>query len=378
MACPPELLAKVEETEKFIPFDMPQAESNGIQGRATEMKTLVLVVLLVSILAMPAFAIDYTLTDLGRGAATGINNSGQITGFRYDPESGKDIGFFWDKALGFIYIGSSIGRDINNRGQVTGGAWIWENGKDVVALPVPSTIGSVTGSAINDNMQVAGSGSKTSDNYDALVWTDLETCVNLGIWDNPHSWAYDINQSGTVVGEFWPSPGENHGFLWSSSSGFVDLNGLGTSFASANGINDLEQVVGGYYTQAGLCHAFLWSATNGLLDLGTLIGDNYHSCAYRINNHGQVVGGSMVEPGNPNLHAFLWSSTDGMVELNVPGGCAISRATDINSFGHIVGSFVDRSGIEHIALWQPVPEPTSLLVLCGGIVGLLVFHRRKR
>lgn len=340
------------------------------------MKTLVFV-MLSAVFAISASAIEYTLIDMGRGAASAINDSGQIAGFRYDSESGKNTGFFWDRTLGFVNIGSAIGRDINNHGQVTGGAWIWEYGKDVIPLSVPANIGSVTGSAINDNMQVAGSGYSQSGNYDALAWLDQETCVNIGAWDNPHSWAYDINQSGKVVGEYWPAPGENHAFTWSSSTGFVGLGDFGTSFASANGINDLEQVVGGYRPN-GLTHAFLWSITDGLLDLGTLIGNGYHSCAYRINNHSQVIGGSMFEPGNPNLHAFLWSRTDGMIELGVPDGCSISRATDINNNGQIVGSFVDTSGYEHIALWTPVPEPSSSLALIGGLSTLGFLKRRKK
>ena len=341
------------------------------------MKLVVLLAILITLLAMPAFATEYTLTDLGRGAASAINDNGQITGFRYDSESGKDIGFFWDTTIGFKYIGSSVGRAINNHGQVTGGAWVWEYGVGVTELSVPAGIGSVTGSAINNSMQVVGAGYNEGGNYDALAWLSSDNCVNIGVWDNPHSWAYDINESGTVVGEFWPVPGKNHAFKWSQSSGFVDLGDFGTLFASANGINDLEQIVGGYRPN-GLTHAFLWSATQGLLDMGTLIGDGYHSCAYRINNHGQVVGGSMFEPGNPNLHAFIWSSTEGMSELDVPGGCVISRATDINNNGQIVGSFVDISGIEHISLWTPVPEPSSLLALGAGIASTLGLLKRRK
>ena len=40
------------------------------------MKFVILVVLLISLLAMPAFSLEYKLTDLGRGEAFGINDSG--------------------------------------------------------------------------------------------------------------------------------------------------------------------------------------------------------------------------------------------------------------------------------------------------------------
>ena len=49
-------------------------------------------------------------------------------------------------------------------------------------------------------------------------------------------------------------------------------------------------------------HAFLWSQSTGMLDIGTLGGA--HSIAYDINNAGQIVGGSYLT-GNTAYHAFV-------------------------------------------------------------------------
>lgn len=339
------------------------------------MKTLVFVVILIVALALPAIAAEYVLHDLGRGEAFGINDIGQITGWRPDPNGGPSKAFLWSRESGFTDIGPSTGRDINNRGVVAGDGWVWTKESGIISLSLPDGAVGTCSEAINDNSQIVGFVQYDPRSYDAILWNSPTDFVNLGVWDNPNSWAYDINQNGAVVGEFWPTPGENHGFLWSPSSGFADLGDYSTTFARADGINDFGHIVGTYEPN-GFRHAFLWSATDGLLDLGTLSG-GHHSSAHGINNQGRVIGSSMYIPGDPALHAFVWDKTDGMVDIGLLGG-TMSKATDINNKGEIVGLFHDESGLEHIALWEPIPEPSALLVLGGGVIGLLVFRRRRK
>ena len=74
----------------------------------TKMKLgIIAVVLLVTLLAVPAIAVEYKLTDLGRGEAFGINDLGHVTGWRPDPNGGSDIAFVWSKSTGFTDIGPS-------------------------------------------------------------------------------------------------------------------------------------------------------------------------------------------------------------------------------------------------------------------------------
>lgn len=335
------------------------------------MKQAVAVAVLLIFLAIPCFALEYTLQDLGRGAALGINNLGQITGWRTDPNDGLDHAFFWSKESGFTNIGSNTGRAINNHGQVAGAGWLWDATNGLTTLTVDSD--NVCAEDINDNGQIAGWIHNTG-NYDAIVWNSSTDFVNLGVYDNPNSWAYGINEAGMMVGEFWPSPDENHGFMWGSSSSFVDFGDFDTKMAVAWGINNHNQISGTYGEDESR-HAFLLDPLTGLTDLGTL-GGGHISTGRRISDSGWVVGSAAFFNGEDIRHAFLWTKETEMIDIGVLAG-KDNEAMDINNSGQIVGSFYDSQGYVHIALWEPIPEPSSLLALAAGLATLGFPKRRK-
>jgi probable HAF family extracellular repeat protein len=113
----------------------------------------------------------------------------------------------------------------------------------------------------------------------------------------------------------------------------TDLGTLpGDSYSCAYGINEKGQVGGESHTGTGDGHAFLWE--NGVMtDLGTLPGDLY-SCAYGINDNGQIVGESFTDYSD--FHAFLWQNGV-MTDLGTLPGASNSRAHGINDKGQIVG-----------------------------------------
>jgi uncharacterized membrane protein len=114
--------------------------------------------------------------------------------------------------------------------------------------------------------------------------------------------------------------------LWQNGQ-VLDLGTLGGNNALAANINNRGQVVGGAQNTApdsfGFCfqpftaffptqvHAFRWE-DGVMLDLGTLGGND--SCAYLLNEHGQIGGfsytNSIPNPttGIPTLHPFLWEN----------------------------------------------------------------------
>jgi len=134
----------------------------------------------------------------------------------------------------------------------------------------------------------------------------------------------------------------------------LDLGTLGGSGSQAYALNSLGQVAGisdvpGNATQ----HAFLYSGGR-MIDLGTLSGRSI-SCAYGINDSGQVVGSSYSVSNGAVVHdhAFLYSGS-ALVDLGTLGGGG-SDAYGIDDSGRVVGqsyaagifeqAFVDSNGV---------------------------------
>lgn len=140
---------------------------------------------------------------------------------------------------------------------------------------------------------------------------------------------------------------------------------------SASAINDSNNIVGttGSNSSAGeYSFAFLYDYNNNvLINLGTLpVNDTEFgltSSAYNVNNSNQVVGSSRLITALTSLndptkyHAFLWlpAADDSleagtMTDLNdleeVPAGWLLTHATAINENGDIVGTGL-LNGIEH-------------------------------
>ena len=115
-----------------------------------------------------------------------------------------------------------------------------------------------------------------------------------------------------------------------------------------------------------------------MLDLGTLGGSD--SRAYAINDAGQIVGHSDLDPTIGGYRGFLWDSENGMIELSDllfddSGWERLTYAMDINNYGQIVGQGRTAGGEYHAFIMTPVPEPATLLLLA---LGTLALTRRRR
>jgi probable HAF family extracellular repeat protein len=264
---------------------------------------------------------------------------------------------------------------------------------------------------INNNRQVVGNADTIGGYGRAVIWDSVYGLTDLGTWKYGSS-AASINESGAVVGAGSIDPLQAHAFYWTRSTGAQDIGTLGGLNSEAFGINNIEQVVGSSDTTDGATHAFIWSLGGTMEDLGTLGGRN--SRALGINNNGQVFGVSEIDDTTSGM--FLWDKDNGMREVFRWSGGDAYNPTAINDNGWIVGSvrnaamgysaFVwdPNNGLSILGsgeaydinnagqitgvlcdpdwravLWNPVPEPSSILALVGGIAGLGGFAlRRKR
>jgi probable HAF family extracellular repeat protein len=372
------------------------SELNALLQENTMLRLITLIVAIFSssILA----SVQYSITDLGRGHANGINNIGQVVGYTYSTtnQTGPYHAFMYTNGsmLDFTSLGVSTGpigslaTAINDNGQVVGysrddtgitEAFLYSNGivqhlgKSMQGQAPPGApYAQSVAFGINNNGQVVGQAySMITTKSDAFMYSN-GTMVDLGATGSSDSNAEGINASGQVVGYMHVS-GAAHAFLYSNGT-MVDLGVLGgSSFyqSIASGINDSGNIVGQSTFPAGgfTVRAFLYS-NGSMQNLGTI--GNASSAALDINNQGQIVGFLGAGTG-----AWLYSNGS-MQDINSlidPAvGWTLQNATSINDLGQIVGYGTNSSNQQHAFLLTPiVPEPSLLFLLF-----ILPFARRRR
>jgi probable HAF family extracellular repeat protein len=219
-------------------------------------------------------------------AGASINNSGDVVGTGDPNNTGYLQAFKWQTVGGEQWLGSlggnfSAASGVNDAGAVAGmslnaanyqHAFLWTQAGGMVDLtPNLTSIGGATAVAVNSSNQVVGYYFPNgSGNTLGFTWTQAGGLVNLGA---AGTLALDVNDAGTVVGQ-WPSAtGNSHGFSWTQSGGIQDLGSLGGESAALS-INSQGWIVGNYLisTGKGLLHGFLWTATAGMQDFTTLAG----------------------------------------------------------------------------------------------------------
>jgi probable HAF family extracellular repeat protein len=296
----------------------------------------------------------YNVTDLGVLPAkkarvstpAAINEQAQVTGtsgmssvdesaFLYDPKRNKEA----MEDLGRNYGGISHGFAINGVGDVVGDSTF-------------GTSEAISHAALFRNGKIADLGTLKGEVY---------------------SRATGINASGQVVGFSGAKPDDsstNRAFIWSASTGMLDIGTLGGASAQAFGINDSGFVTGTAQvadsSRLEITHAFIYQPLSipgrnikKMVDLGTLGGNDSYGMAINANNH--VVGYSTLNGGIDRVHAFLsdgrkmrdLGSFDGSVSGNDQ-----SYALGINMIDQVVGySYIPaRSGEGDSASAHPVKQ----------------------
>lgn len=273
--------------------------------------------------------------------------------------------------LGDLGGSQTIARALNDTGQVVGLAAI-SGGASHAFITGPDgrgifNLGLMNAYDINDSGQVVGD--RWLPGSEAFITgpngTGYRPLDNAG----RYSVAYGINTAGQVVG-FVDLP-EQAFVTGPNGTGMRDL-GLG-SYSSANDINDVGQVVGSFTTPEYAPHAFITGPNGaGMRDMGTLGG--WDSFASAINDAGQVVGSSRFtgEEFQGPYHAFITGPDGaGMRDLGTLGG-GHSYASDINNAGQVVGDYSVSTGPNRAFVTGPdgygMTDLNSLVHLPDGII----------
>ena len=245
--------------------------------------------------------------------------------------------------------------DINNAGQIVGASYYWD------------------------------SGNYSSRGY---VWEN-GTMTDIGI---PVSGAncvlpQAINNNGVVVGYAY-TPGQTatqanrQGFLWTKQNGFRILsNQLSTSGLDAYDVNDSGDVVGAYVSDSHY-RPFYYNGVNmTALPLPSGATDVQ---ATSINNKGQIVGYETRHSANGNWlgdFPILWDNGEAYhIDDLVPNGFGpfnYSYRIKINNNGQITVSEQMTDGSYRGFLLTPIPEPSTLVSLGIGAIGMLLFIKMQ-
>lgn len=300
----------------------------------------------------------YTVTDLGPGVATGINNNGQVVGYS-NQSNGYPYAFLYSNGSMQLISGqNSYAYGINNNGQVVGAfypqatetaaAFVYSSGSTQFLGTLPGYSGGTpfsVANGINDSGQIVGF-SGAGGNGSAFLYSG-GSMQNL-FPGSVDSSATAINNHGEIVGG-------------RGTSAFIDNNGTMQFFAgyAADGLNNNGQVIGFTVPPPGVTTqtSFLYSA--GTMQTLSPLPGFATDIAQGINNSGQVVGydvGPYQPIGSVPHHAFLYSNGS-MQDLNSlispSSGWTLQFAEAINDGGQIVGYGINPSGQTDAFLLTP-------------------------
>jgi probable HAF family extracellular repeat protein len=300
----------------------------------------------------------YTITDLGLGAAYGINESGQVAGwagissfqaFSYlngvRTIFGGSFGHSTSRAWGINESGVIAG---SISGSVNGDAFRWQSGSGTL-IPL------IDGFGINDAGTIVGD--RINGNIvNAAIWS----AGKITDFGGDFTRAMDINNAGQVIGIGRDAFGFDSAFVWNAGT----LTTLSSADSRPQDINEAGQIVGRNKLANGRKHATLWQSGQ-TIDLDTL--NTVDSEAYAINDAGSIVGYAGFAFIYQNGHMQL---LDDLIAPN--SGWVLRDALDINNAGLIVGSGDFQGGTHAFLLTPVVPLPPGMsaalfLLACIGL-----------
>jgi len=287
------------------------------------------------LLAVLVVAASILLASCGQGSSTN-----------------RSLSFTTIDMPGYTY---TVPYKINASGEIVGAyfdtlaiqhGFLWQAGSFTTVV-VPGAVDNDL-EGINDSTMTTGAYDDTNGLTHGFLRQPNGSVVTI---DPPASAGYaqaeDINNSGTIVGQFFGNTPGFQGFQFSNGK-YTTINLPGAAGTSLYAINNVGDTVGIYTDASGVSHGFLMS--NGsvtTLDFPGATSTN----AQGINDNGDIVGSAVVANVR---HGYLYSNGN-FTQIDFPGASPAGSGgpltgTDvhgINASGVIVGSYSDSAGIVH-------------------------------
>lgn len=331
--------------------------------------------------ACGAMAARYTVTDLGDSSIRvgAMNSFGEITvacgQYRYYP------GVWKNGTVSQLSASQGGAADINDHGVVVG--TIGLNAVSWNPAGTPTVLGGsyVGASAVAVNESGLVVGSYVLNNPDiflqhACYWQDGDL-VDIGAGYGSQNSAAAVNDHGDIL----LSTDTAAAYVYSGGA-YAPVNvSLPMSPSSSvwwwRDINNDGVVLGTGFLTNGLMAGCLWQG-GVTTTLANLAGYDC-STVWSLNNSTVAVGNVSSSTGGAS-RACIWEGRS-VADLNDliadDSGWTLSSARDINDQGQIIGTGV-LGGRSHEFLLTPTPEPSSMVALALGMLGLGAHIRRRR
>jgi probable HAF family extracellular repeat protein len=248
---------------------------------------------------------NYTTTR-----AMGVSDDGNVV---IGNANGSNAGFRWTMTSGFTNLGFQVYNDTSFDGNsIAGkgpnGTVLWTpNGSQNLGITSSGRPGGLS----RDGSTVMGY-SIISSNATGYYWSNQLGTQYLGTLGGNDSFSWGSNYDGSIiVGESTISNGDTRAFIYSASSGLVNLGNYANATniyaysASSNG----QVILGEIVYSNGSSHAMRWTPETGILDLGSLTSsDNFQ--------YGSISSDGNYIVGYSNSGAFIWDPIIGMRSIS--------------------------------------------------------------